>query len=254
MYAEFLPVLMDNAEIDADLLRPEVISGTADLRHVLSLCRTYGVRGIGFLLTGEPVERMQAELAKSGRAYLHFLRGSAEKAKATGRGTSFFDAIAAGDLECAREISRHSRPTHNPDGEYEEAFLYVFLLMKRFFLNGSPAECRELLQRYEEALDGLADPRLEICRALLDGDARAFGAALSEHLERAQAAALERIAAGMMPQEQAATEAHLSVEGLALVRLAEAVGLPTDPNYATVPSLARSSAPTAFPADAWMAS
>lgn len=52
-------------------------------------------------------------------------------------------------------------------------------------------------------------------------------------------------------EEESSTEGNLSVEGLALVRLAEHKGLKTERDYLHVPSTARKGGRIAFSPDGW---
>jgi hypothetical protein len=56
---------------------------------------------------------------------------------------------------------------------------------------------------------------------------------------------------GALMEEAASTEGNLSVEELALVRLAEHQGLKTERDYLHVPSTARKGGRIALPPDGW---
>ena len=135
--------------------------------------------------------------------------------------------------------------------EYEEEFLYVLFLMKHFFLDATEAECKALVQRCEQVLEGAGDARLDVCTAFLQDDGTAFHDALCAMLKQDEERGRELLAAGGLPAEVAATEAHFNVEGLALLRLAEMKGFATEREYLTVPSLARTQASFAFQPEAW---
>jgi hypothetical protein len=249
--SDVLPVVIDNAEVDIALALPDFADESAELRHALEFCRHFRVKGIAsFLLSGAAAPLYQ-ELSKSGRAFLDFLGRGDDAAKATGRSMPFFDAVAALDVECARAIAARSRRTWNPERELEDDFLYVRFVMTRFFLDGAASEATATLTRWTDLVADEPAVKLDLCRALSAGIADDFHDALCRWLAQ-QAEEYAELAAvdGLVPAV-AATEAHVSVEGLALLRLAEAIGMTVATEYPLIPSLARTRLSMAFDADAW---
>ncbi|MBN1208015.1 MAG: immunity 49 family protein [Myxococcaceae bacterium] len=252
MTSQFLPVFVSNAlaENQEELL-PEVLSNRCTLRAILTFCQNFRIAGIGeFFLTANPRE-LHLRLHQSGRAFAHFLSRADDSLKRTSRSLPFFDALSAWDLEGAALIARHSRRTWVQGEEYEEDFLFVEFLMQHLFLRASATDCKALLARYEKALQDADDIRLELCRALLENDEEAFGQSLerflSERNDHYEALAQE----DGIPEELRFTEGMLSVEGLALVRLADARGLATEEDYLHIPSIAREKPPGGLSPDAW---
>lgn len=251
MTSEYLPVFVQNALEENEELLPTIRGGKLRQQDILSFCQNFRIAGTGGLLLGAKPESFRWNLHQSGRAYVHFLKGTAPEATLTSKALPFFDAIAAGDFEGAEEIARHSRRTWAQGEEYEEDFLFVDFCMQHFFLGTPPQACERLLARYETALQGTEDFRLDVCKALLVADSQAFREALGRFLtarsdnfdvlERNESAAPELLA----------TERHLSIEGLALVRLAERKGMETDEDYANIPSIARLGGTLNFKADSW---
>jgi hypothetical protein len=251
MSSDLLPTYIDNSDLRLSLLLPDVLAPGISLEDMLDYCRLYRIKGIAALFLGDPPAALLSELSKSGRAFLHFLRTTPETQKATSQALPFFDAVAATDTVCAREIAQASRPSWNAALEYEEDFLYVWFLMRHFFLDASHADSAALLERWNIVLDGSSDVRRDVCTAFLENDAGAFHAALSALLGREDAENRARAAKDGLPPELAATEASLSIEGLALLRLAEAKGLQTEADYVLVPSAARERAKIDFAPGAW---
>ncbi|KYG07378.1 hypothetical protein BE21_02585 [Sorangium cellulosum] len=251
MTSKFLPVIALNAFEEGAELLPLVTGGTASQREVLRFCRTLRRRAICELLLLGLVGRFHLYLHKSGRAFLHFLRGSADAAKVTSRAEPFFDAIACLDLECAREQARSARSTWNERVEYEEDFLYVRFLMSAHFLDAPATELTAMLARAEEVTEGRDDPRIAICSALLARDAGRFDDALSDLLDLREQRTTHLFDRGGAHEEEAATEGQIDVEGLALVRLAESRGIVTRPEYPFIPSLLRVGPTRAFTVDDW---
>ncbi|PTL83414.1 Imm49 family immunity protein [Vitiosangium sp. GDMCC 1.1324] len=252
MPSEFLPAFIQNATVDNEELLPELLGGRVQWETLLAFCRNFRIIGTGLLFLGGTAERFLPCLHHSGRAFAHFLEKVAEDSKLTSQCLPFFDAVAAGDSECASRVARHARRTWVRGSEYEEDFLFVELLMQHFFLGASNADCSALLERYERALQGTDDIRWELCRALLERDSRLFESSLERFLAERRDAMEEAEDSGRLAPEVFATEGHLSVEGLALVRLAEFKGMDTQEDYLHVPSVARSPASRLPEPDAWM--
>lgn len=251
MTSKFLPVHVSNALGEAEELVPALEAGRMDLDEVLRLCRLFRIAGIGSLfLEGEPDE-LQRRLAQSGRAFAHWSERAPDAQKVASLGLPFFDAVAAGDLDGAAAIARASRRTHARGEEYEEDFLFVEWLMQRFFLGADAAALEQLLGRWDDALQGADDPRLDLCRALAARDARAAGQALTRFLEDREDVFLEQAESDSLDADVADTEAAFSVEGVALARLADGLGLRVGAEFPFVPAVARMATPIQVAPDAW---
>jgi len=230
---------------------PDVLGGAVELRDMLEFCRHCRIKGIASLLLTGASEGFVRELSNSGHAFLHHLTRTGDEGKATSRGMPFFDALAALDLECARNIARTSRMTWNPDREYEDDFLYVHFLMKRFFLDAPQTECDTVLTRWVGLLAGEADVKLELCESLSSGEGEDFHDALCRWLADEADRYTELMNSDAISPEVAATEGCVSVEGLALLRLAESKGFKLEEDYLMIPSLARTRVPITFDPNAW---
>jgi hypothetical protein len=251
MYSQYLPVFKENAEGDIAELLPKAVQGKLGRRDTLFFCQIHRIAGIASLLLEGDVEGFLRHLQQSGRAFLDFLKHEADERKVTNQAAPFLDAIAALDLACAREIAQYARSTWNPQEEYEDDFLYVYFLMSQFFLNGTQAEGQALLNRYEALLAGDDDSRYQLCQAFFKNDAPGFEAAMRSLLEHEKERFGKLIRSEVIAQESAATEAKLNVEGLALLRLAQQRGFPTQNNYLFIPSLARKAPMQPYDPDAW---
>lgn len=249
MTSPFLPIHVENALGELEDRVPLLEAGRLELDGVLDLCRWYRVAGIGDLfLEGDPAA-LQRRLAQSGRAFAHWSERAADEEKVASLSLPLFDAVAAGDLEGAAAIARSSRRTHARGQEYEEDFLFVEWVMQRFLLGADAQGLERLLARWEEALQGAADPRLDLARAAAAGKGRAAGQALRAFLDdrRRTLEAQEDV----LEPEVADTEGSFSVEGVALARLADAAGLRIGAEFPNVPAAARKAAPVRVAADVW---
>lgn len=250
MSAKFMQAYVGNAVDDCEQRLGAVLNHQASFVTALELCAGFRVVGIGLLFMFGDGASLQRYLHKSARAFVHYLQRADDAVKVVSRFKPFFDAIAALDLDAAREIAARSRATRS-ELEYEEDFLFVRFLMIRFFAHTSDADEQALLARWEEVLEGSEDPRLDVCRGLFQGDGDLFHDGLDRHLAEIEARFQRLAEKEAIPVEELSTEAKLSVEGLALVVLARQVGIKVRKNYLFIPSIALPRAPPTAPPDSW---
>jgi len=251
MTSGMLPIIKLNAELDLRGTLPLIINHNADLERVMVFCQNYRRRGIcSLFLEGLP-RLLHGDLQRSGTAFLHGLLTATNEEKITSKAAPFFDAVACKDFRTAREIARHSRHIWNEQEEYEDDFLYVFFLMSKFFLEGTRLELNAIIERYVMLLDGAMDVHCAICKSFFENDSYAFEASLSELLSQKE----DYLKCGMnrdeIPEEEWVTEGLLSVEGIALVRLAEIQGFKTGNNYLFVPSIVLENPKIIYEQDSW---
>lgn len=252
MTSAMLPIIRANAEYDLKNVSPFVIRGNMKKKFIDLMCRAYRTKGIcSFLLEGS-TQQLHMNLQKSGAAFLHYLMRAQDAEKITSRAKPFFDAVASGDFGNDRDIATYSRGTWNQAEEYEDDFLYVFFLIKKFFLNADEEECGGLIDDFERVVEGADSLRLDVCKAYSDQDEQSFDEALNslilEHQDYYQGG-FER---DEILEEDWATEGQIFIEGLALVRLAERLGFYVQKDYLLVPSLARMEVKIAFGQDTWI--
>ena len=99
--------------------------GIAGLFRQLGTCR--------LLLEGNAAALFTAQM-QSASVYLFRLPAIDDDAKVTSWAACWWDAIAGGYWDAARDIARLSPPTPNPQHEHEDDFLYVAFLMHEYFL------------------------------------------------------------------------------------------------------------------------
>ncbi|MFY2563940.1 Imm49 family immunity protein [Corallococcus terminator] len=232
---------------------PFVTERRATFKQALIFCGYYRQMGIAELLLSAQPERLFENLSKSARAFAFYLEAAPHEHQATSRAEPFFDAVACVDVPAARSIAKGSRATWNPDEEYEEDFLYMRLLMDGFVLDAERAHLDQLLARFEQVLvGGDPDVRLELCRALVQGDQKLFDESLERMLGEHRRKIERKLGAGHASPNAAATVHHLWVELLALLRFAQQSKLKVARNYPFAPSTARRTEPLPTPApDAW---
>ncbi|WP_163780398.1 Imm49 family immunity protein [Myxococcus vastator] len=234
-----LPLIEKNSLIQLQMVLPRVLARQVTQAQMMSVCALFRRMGISQLFLSGLPDGFFEELSRSARAFLFFLQGTDDAAKTTSRSEPYFDAIACGDTEAEREIAQHSRATWSPGEEYEDDFLYVRILMEHFTLAASPDRLDAAMRRYERLPTTGDDVRLALCQALVTADAQRFEEGLGLLLEVRTRELRKRLEAERLSPDDATTTAHLSVEVLALLRLAERAGLPTEMHYPLAPSVAR---------------
>jgi len=251
MPSVYLDAYIDNATYHLERFVPHLAARSLRWRDAQAMAAQYRQRGAcALLLYGTP-DRFYVNMMQSAGAFLFFLRGFPDEQKITSQAKPFFDALGGGYVDAARAIAESSRGTWNRDLEYEEEFLYVLLLMRLLFLPDSAAECAELLGRLEAKSTPGDATRLQVCRSLVDRDSEEFNGALAALLDERQDRVAGLIQRGAVSEEMASWLRHFAIEGLALVRLAERLGIVTEPNYLHIPDQVRPPSPYPFNPDAW---
>jgi hypothetical protein len=254
MRSRFVPVILSNADVSLTRLVPLLANGEPVGWAFARVCRNYRVRGCAMFFLSGRAESLHRDLQRSGAAHAYFAAHAADEDKVTSRAGPFFDAIACGDEAVARVISQHSPPESRPDREHLDDFLYVHLLMQRFFLGASKAKAASILSKFEEvAEEGAASARLDVCRALLAEDGDAFHAAFVSLIDEHRTWYETGVRKGRIPEEEWAIDGCLFVEGLALLRLAQSARIPIAGEYPLIPSLALVPPRMSYAADAWRA-
>jgi len=248
--SEFLSVHRENAD---DLLAeslPLLFNKTIDYQGLLGICENYRIKGIVHLLLDAEPERLHRELYHSGRAFLHGLSTVNPATVVISQAVPLFDALACNDWEGGGRIARALNWTWSPDFEYEDDYLYVELLCRRFLLGLDDAATAARWARYDEVAPS-DDFRGQVLRALEARDAEQFGAGLEELLTAHQKRYQLLVDAGRLADEQAETLPYFCAEGLALLRLAERAGIAVLDEYPLIPSLARGDFSAGFTEGSW---
>jgi hypothetical protein len=188
-------------------------------------------------------------LARSGHSRRFFLRRShLEKNKddrhlALSGTRCFLDALIAGALPLAREIATLSTETWNAAWEYEDDYCF-YLLLHTIVKQPDPfptPEIHALLGRFETSLQGGKSVYLNVGKALADRDPGAFTDTLLALLS-AEAARIEEGRESAAVHERDILfwpKSRVSIDGLALLKIAELIGLPTEGDFPLCPELAR---------------
>jgi hypothetical protein len=252
MRPNYVPLAIKNAGVELEVIVPEVLRRPVELPHYVRISKHYRRIASGILLASGHPRGFFENLFNSSRAFLYFLAKAADAQKVTSNAEAFFDAVACQDEYGAREMARLSPQEINRGKEYEEDFIYVSLLMKRFYLGADPADLRSMLDEWGSYAVDNPDARLDVCRALVDGDAAAFDEAISAAIQAKLDAWEQLRKSEMLHPDEASTTCHVNTEVLAWVEFADRVGLKVEPEYRLAPNLARRFELIAFPdEDAW---
>ncbi|MGE3171972.1 MAG: Imm49 family immunity protein [Planctomycetota bacterium] len=245
----FLPAFEANWLGDNRALLPKLRDGRLGARGALAVARNWRRAAIAALLqTGTPATFLR-RLQRAGSAFASFLERTTAADLLTSECAPLFCAIAADDPGTALRIAA-AAPRDRSDAEYEEDYWWFELTMRLVSDPDGAADHTELLQRWEDCLEGSFDPRLDVARALTAGDGEALGSALVAWLGEVQGTMRElREAAG--DPEVLATEAYVSIEGIAVARLARARGLDVPAPLVLVPEPALAAAPAPWPAESF---
>lgn len=229
------------------LVEPARMADLGDIFDVLAL----QLEGLALCHLFELADqsKFRENLVRSGHSRRFFLRRSAQEKNhhdrhlALSRTRAFLDALVAGSLAVARDIAVLSPEDWNRDWEYEDDFCFYWLLHgivkqpQAFPTAATPA----LLHRYEQSLQGGESVHLDVARALCARDGGAFADALRALLaaeqkqiegDRSSAAVHERNIL-FWPKSR------ISIEGLALLKVAELLGMPVPDDLPLCPALAR---------------
>jgi hypothetical protein len=233
--ADSLDILFDDAF-------PEVLEdGSVEelTGLVREACVYFHVQGVTTLLLDASPQHFFYQLGCAAenwrRLHLH-LRGQGAALPAASDNAALLGAVAAGYWELARDLCKVSA-TERGEEEYEDEFAWARLLQELIALPAGEAPSEELLQRHRPALEESQADRLELLQALLAKDGRRFAAALTRLVQQ-HAAEVEALESTSSPEERVAYR-FIWFEGLALLRLAERVGLKVEEPLLYCPPLAR---------------
>jgi immunity protein 49 of polymorphic toxin system len=247
--------LDDLLELAGQAKRVEVLAAAID-----GIARHYRQLGIACLLCEADTGALFRYLCAGGLARAHVLERvrwaeviDLQYLCATSS-WPFFDAVAAGDIETAARIARTSRSTWAEEDEDEAGFLRMRFLMGLIEpkLPGVPPQ-GELLENLLRLAGPDEDPWSAACDALHRRNASHFDEAMAVLTQSlADDWAEERKNPNRDP-DQMLTEAFVSVEALALVRLARLAGMPAPEELPLAPSLTLVDPPAPVrPPEAWM--
>lgn len=218
--------------------RLEALAQRPDAKLTLETAAFIRQAGCSELLAHMDSRAFFQALRQSAAIYLDLLERRGECSErdayylARSKAVPFFDAVAAQ----ASDLVERMLPLLSQEWlrrmEPEEHFHYHVALS---CLAGGTGNLEGTMQAFERCLDGGESARFDVTRALVTGDADAFNAALEALIEQRDKALAAERKSGLFDPYFHRTEAHVFVEGIALVRLARQRDLRTLRAYRTLP-------------------
>lgn len=244
VHQEIIQEIKEEMLFVADGYRMEEIGAVFE-----KLSRYFQALGICYLLESADVERFRENLVRSGYARRYFLRKSREEGNhrdrhlALGRTESFLDSVVAGHIRLAREIAGLSSERWEPNWEYEDDFCF-FLFLHNIVRNPHlpNPQLEEILARFERALEGGESLRFNVCKVLMSREQEEFISVLNELMEEKQDLFNKKRERMLEPDPSAYVfwpKSFVSIEGLALLKIAETVGIEIGEDFPLCPGIGR---------------
>jgi hypothetical protein len=143
------------------------------------------------------------------------------------------------------------------DLEYEDDFLYVLFVLRRFFTQQPSESLLATLNRMKDLCEEDVSPQVELCEALLDPGPDSITSiedALSKRIAAFERHGRALVDSDAIEEDDWATNGQFFVEGLAVIRLVEKhIRLNPRENFAFIPSPARMITATQFDPNSWLA-
>lgn len=247
----YLPSAISNAEFNLPRGIKAMLRGPlAPPSLIHDICTYFRQRGVARMLIEGVPDGYHVNTMQSAAAFLFELRRTAEPEKVTSFMRPIFDAVSSGYWDVALAICGASRRTWNSDQEYEDDFLYA-LGWIQLLEGAAQAELDATIAAYGRVLDGKPDLRFDLLRALAARDAAEFDVSLRAFLDKRKREADEMAAANQIPVDTAAWVQNFALEGVALLKLAERLGIATGKDYLHCPEIVRPDSPFVFDPNAW---
>jgi len=209
---------------------------------------------IMLLLSKGKVDRFHHNLIRSARIRLAYLErvhreGAFEQHDFVASVCDpLFDAVAAGAIELAIQIADLSPTQPRPGHEYEDDHCYAQAMQLLIRGRSADAGVAPLLRRMEDFLGDPDDARIGLCRALTGTDQQAFDEAFLAFLET-RTQQIEEAQVYELEEPPLLAQRAISIEALALLRLAQMRGFDSELEYQYCPSIARIPMRTPYPGD-----
>lgn len=254
MSSSFLSTYIDNANLFLADAVPALVQDRSSRELASTVAYYYRQRGLcRVFFEGSAVGYHKSGI-ESSSAYLYYLGQAADEEKLLSDSAAFFDAINTGIFDVCRQYVSLAQTGWKRDYEYEDDYLYALFLMNHFFSDSTEQDDALILERYDAALEGGQDTRLNLCRAFLDHDEILFQEALEDFLEERQDRIEGLIKKNAMRESEWSWARYISIEGLALVRLAESKSFEVARHLSQIPELFRPVPTRPFDSDAWRVS
>jgi hypothetical protein len=155
--------------------------------------------------------------------------------------------LAAGDISLAQTIIELSPIEFLKQHEYEDDYCYARIL--HGLVSGQEELLGDMLSRFAVYLEGIENGRLLVARALTNRNQDGFDAGFQALLLDRQKEIAKDVERRQVETPEIIAARRVFIEGLAILRLAEQVGLATEQEYLFCPSLARIPMTRPFPGE-----
>jgi hypothetical protein len=206
------------------------------------------------LLTDANINLYCHHLIRSARVRVHFLDQCLKKnelneiRRASSRNEPLFDAIAVKDIGLARRIASLSPEQWFSNVEYEEDYAYTQIIQRILPDNQLNAESvQNLMDQFERVLEGNSSARFDLCIALLKKDQDIFDEAFEDLITERDSQVSNEKSRWLMIDSVTLANQYLFIEGVAILQLAETLGLQTKQEYRYCPAMARFPMTKPFP-------
>jgi Immunity protein 49 len=192
-------------------------------------------------------------LIRSGRVWERYLQRCvgeghlADYHRCSGRIFPFFDALTSGNESLANSIIALSPDTWQSGREYEDDFCYGRGL--QCLWSGSEAQCQQIIAQYQVYREGKSCARLALLESLFARSQNQFDAAFDELLRDRQLEIAANVERGELEEPHVIASRSVFIEGLAILKLADRLGLKTEDEYLYCPSIARVPMVKPFPGE-----
>lgn len=245
---------MPNAiEMTLDALQTSTDSELGETGEELSLF--YRTAGIAELLLNLNVDEFHHMLIRSALTRIYVYRKLTDAVKAndrfckSSRAACFYDALAASRIDLAQQIAKLA-PQQKSIFEYEDDYDYVRFLFE-LVNNASSETLTSLLEQFQTDLQSDKSIRYLLCKALLEREQEDFDTyfdallfSWTEYLD-AQKESMSR------DEVAYAGSQHIFIEGLAILNIADSLGLKTQVGYEFCPKEARRPLNKKFPIESF---
>lgn len=251
--------------IDLNTLYPELESmidsklkdlSTAQKNELGPLCDElnifYRTCGIAAILIDLDSDKFYHMLIRSGYTRLFLLEQFSGEHKMESRfckitrSNGLFDSIAANRIDIAKEIADLSPMKWNKKFEYEDDYCFI-LFIHEMIKNPENNILEFILQRFKGILANQSSSKYDVCFSLLERDDSSFDQSFMAMLNDWENE-LDRQAKSIGRNEvEFSTAKYVYIQGLALLKMAEKLGIKTKDEYLFCPKEARMKLVKPFP-------
>jgi hypothetical protein len=241
-------------EFDLELLR-----SSPPLKKLGPVCDElslhYQALGGASILLGGDTDAFHHALARSASIRVHYLSRCAvtpdfrSPHRAAGNAAAFFDAVACRHEDLTRQIVSLSPSEWWEGEEYEDDFCFAYFFHRvATGTQPSHSDLAEIIEQFSKVLGGEENGKLKICQALAANDQGGFDEALDMLLDDYEAF-LEEEKQRFSPNDRIVyrIKSRIYTEGLAILNIAEQLGLRTQADYRYCPPLCRATMRSPFP-------